>query len=161
MSCAATVIRDTVFGGVFAATKHIIAASWIKPKDSNKKSKDFLASMAGGAAGTVFSAPLNFIRNIQYNTPHDQRPPGSWELLRDLFNAARLKDRPFDYVQERLRLGWGTARVAVGMAAGYELYDVFKDLLDHQSMDKARRAIAQRLDAPSLLPASTDKVKDA
>ena len=76
--------------------------------------QEFGASMAGGAAGTLASAPLNFVRNIQFATPAHETAPSTYQILADLMRECRSKQAPFSYVQERLRIGWGTARVAVG-----------------------------------------------
>lgn len=130
-----TILRDTIFGGCFSVTKHIVSTYWIQKDDSErlKKSKDFVASALGGASGTIISAPFNFIRNIQFGTPPNEKPHTATGILYDLYNDCKHSKRPFSYLQDRLRIGWGTARVAVGMAVGYELYDLTKQVLDNKA----------------------------
>ena len=58
-------------------------------------------------------------------------PPGSVRILLDLAKEARAQGKDAaGFLQNRLRLGWGTARVAVGMAVGQYLYEFTKDALD-------------------------------
>lgn len=137
-----TVIRDTIFGGCFSTTKHTVTMYWIKSDDTDnkRKLKDFIASAAGGAAGTILSAPFNFVRNIQFGTPPNEHAASTTQILRDLLRDCKHESSPWNYLQDRLRIGWGTARVAVGMAVGYELYDITKRFLDKQSQSNSAAA---------------------
>ena len=84
-----------------------------------------MLSLVSGSLATIASAPFNFARNMQYATPPSQRAASTAALLAGLFRQARAERRPVRFLQRRLRVGWGTARVAVGMAAGFELYRGF------------------------------------
>ena len=176
-----TVIRDTIFGGVFALTKEGCArgirkiqsrarkvtreekeaakedangtathhtptttshttASLVKSVSAftyhNTKTVDFVSSLLAGALGTIVSSPFNYVRNIKYGWPASETPPGASRILSDLLVECRDKARAGGWMQgaahlqDRLRIGWGTARVAVGMAVGYELYELCKAQLD-------------------------------
>lgn len=79
-----------------------------------------------GTVATFASAPLNYVRNIQYASPAHGPVPGIGAVLRQLWHDAAnhptASDR-FHYIQQRLRLGWGSARVVVGMALGQAVFD--------------------------------------
>ena len=167
-----TVIRDTIFGGVFALTKegcargirkiqrrarkvtreeeqHVHAhdtasthstAALVKTVSAftvhNTKTVDFVSSLLAGALGTIASSPFNYVRNIKYGWPASETPPPAYRILSDLVVECGDKAREGGWrqgamhLQDRLRIGWGTARVAVGMAVGYEIYEVCKAALD-------------------------------
>ena len=178
-----TVLRDTIFGGVFAISKEgctrtlkrihnrattpppphthhhsqagggggggmegvsetaeevstAVARSIASFSDAHVGTIDFLSSLIAGAAGTIVSSPFNFVRNIKYGWPASETPPTASVILGQLVDEMKTKRREegvrsaLAHMQERLRIGWGTARVAVGMAVGYEIYEVVKAHLD-------------------------------
>ena len=164
-----TVVRDTIFGGVFALTKegcargirklqsrakkvskeeketHTAAqsgtaSSLVKTASAftvhNTKTVDFVSSLLAGALGTIVSSPFNYVRNIKYGWPASEAPPATLRILGDLLTECRQKvadgewRQAAGHMQDRLRIGWGTARVAVGMAVGYEIYELVKAGLD-------------------------------
>ena len=82
--------------------------------------------MLAGSIGAVASSPFNYCRNRKYYHPADEQVPTNMELFRRLHRNARASGRPFQYVAQRFRIGWGTARVACGMAVTALLYDAMK-----------------------------------
>lgn len=96
---------------------------------------------------TCVSAPFNYVRNIKYGWSAKSVPPHSWTILLDLARETRVVAHPAKHVQERLRLGWGTARVAVGMAVGQYLYEFTKVQLDlaHSQKHAAEVAAATKV----------------
>ena len=112
------------------------ARSFSRWSDSHVGTIDFVSSLIAGALGTIASSPFNFVRNIKYGWPAKETPPSATIILGQLWTEAGKKAREegsrqsLSYLQERLRIGWGTARVAVGMAIGYEIYEVVKATLD-------------------------------
>ena len=168
-----TVLRDTIFGGVFALSKEgcarllnavrerawlskeqkhrrpttsppspppspstLFARQFSRWSDSHVGTITFVSSLIAGALGTIASSPFNFVRNIKYGWPPNATPPPAAAILSQLREEAIAKRQEeglrsaLSFVQERLRIGWGTARVAVGMAIGYEIYEVTKAALD-------------------------------
>ena len=170
----ATVVRDTIFGGVFAVVKfqlvklfhpYVRAPPPIAPSSSpspithsshppapstlvapppgslpvppvaerslqfSPGTVDFTAALLAGLLATTASAPPNYVRNIKYGWPSESKPPSSYRIIIDLIKEARMSGRIASHLQERLRLGWGTARVAVGMAVGQYLYEITKNHL--------------------------------
>jgi hypothetical protein len=118
-----------------------------------------LPAMSAAAVATIFSSPLNYVRNIKYSAPAGSISPNTLQVLGTLVTETRTLRRTMrvdgatrpestiaamHYMQQRLRigimlpnflnssvnlhtticrqLGWGTARVAVGMATGSYLY---------------------------------------
>lgn len=126
-----TVLRDTTFGGVFASLK--FGFFLMLQTDKNSKTTTYplfpFTVLAAGFA-TIASAPFNYARNMKYCTPPGDKPPSIQGCITRMFQNAFKSTEPFSYVQQRLRLGWGTTRVAVGMAVGYELYDFAKNVLE-------------------------------
>ena len=95
-----------------------------------------MSSLLAGAMGTIISSPFNYVRNIKYGWPASETPPSATRILTDLLVECKEKTREGGWkqgaahMQDRLRIGWGTARVAVGMAVGYEIYELCKAALD-------------------------------
>lgn len=159
-----TVCRDTIFGGIFAVTKEGTSRLIKRASNTNtgklytERAKasghfelgssviDFMASMVAGAAGTVVSSPFNYVRNIKYSWSAAEQPPSSMTILRNLYIETGVKSQAggwfagWNHVQDRLRIGWGTARVAVGMAVGYEIYDVCKRFLDNRQVPELQHS---------------------
>jgi hypothetical protein len=100
---------------------------WIRTRYNDDIAHSKLAgNLAAGACATVVSGPLNYARNMQYATSLHQPCPSTWKVLTELFANARKQPTwpgKVFYVQFRLRVGWGSMRVAVGMAAGQALFD--------------------------------------
>ena len=57
------------------------------------------------------------IKNSLYSFP---------KIFSDLKTDVMNESRPLSSLQGRLRVGWGTTRVAIGMAVGFELYEKLK-----------------------------------
>jgi len=123
-----TVIRDCIFGGVYATLKSIFEKILrernldVERNPTREGRERFVSAMLAAALATVFSAPHNFARNMAYASSPNTKAPTCRSSLRRLIHDARLNEKPYHYIQGRLRLGWGTARVAVGMALGNDLY---------------------------------------
>eukprot|EP00730_Choanoeca_flexa_P018799 TRINITY_DN9160_c0_g2_i1.p1 TRINITY_DN9160_c0_g2~~TRINITY_DN9160_c0_g2_i1.p1 ORF type:complete len:323 (+),score=30.55 TRINITY_DN9160_c0_g2_i1:139-1107(+) len=120
----ATGARDMVFG---------LTYEWIRSRYRDKLSTSALfVNMTAGAAATVVSGPLNYVRNMQYAASLKQPCPSTWAILSHLFGNARAQSTwmgTLQYLQFRLRIGWGSLRVAVGMSAGQALFDWSRTLM--------------------------------
>jgi hypothetical protein len=102
---------------------------------------DFSAALLAGGLATIASAPFNYVRNIKYGWHAAEVPDSGARILLDLMRDIRSSSHPLKHTQERLRLGWGTARVAVGMAVGQWLYEQTKKGLDKLSQDAAHNGV--------------------
>jgi hypothetical protein len=118
----ATVSRDMTFGGCFALLRHGLQS----PDDS--KTKKVIINMFAGFMATLLSSPMNYVRNIHYATPPSVHHESARVILYQLWkksetNTTSLFSRCV-YLQHQLRVGWGTARVACGMALGAHIYEM-------------------------------------
>ena len=148
-----TVARDSVFGGTFSASRVWLGRAF--DLDDGAGVAGFGVSVGAGALACIVSSPFNYCRNMAYATPPGTvRAPTTLASLRMLAQETRRvqRDNSFArtalegmvsknsaangsgagvwtslvYLQGRLRVGWGTARVALGMATGFELYSFIK-----------------------------------
>ena len=131
----ATILRDVAFGGVFSGAR---GALLVRTEEHRKKYtvshsdvvgeevQTFLCNFGAAGAGTVFSSPLNYARNMQYATPAGQKCKTALQLVRELWANAASRDGVVEgvrYTNTRLRVGWGTLRVATGMAITASIFD--------------------------------------
>jgi hypothetical protein len=56
--------------------------------------------------------------------------PATWVAICGLAAKTRMHPRPLPFLQQQLAVGWGTARVAVGMALGSSVYERSKAALE-------------------------------
>jgi hypothetical protein len=96
-------------------------------------SPQFATNVAAAVCATVASAPLNFVRNVQYASAVRDDPTSIAFELRRLVSEVRdsrgTATGPWRTLQLRLRLGWGSLRVGAGMAVGAKVYESAQDLL--------------------------------
>eukprot|EP01041_Mallomonas_annulata_P003939 gene3939-7874_t len=119
---SATVSRDLIFGGVFAFLRHEFR---FLCAEADIHINSFFLDVTAGCLATIASSPLNYVRNINYSTPPDQPHITTIKVLTDLFKAADMYDSVWNrmkFIQERLKIGWGTGRVGCGMAFGSLIY---------------------------------------
>jgi hypothetical protein len=132
----ATIMRDVVFGGAFSGVRGALLARTEQSRHVHHSShgngvlggevQTFLCNFGAAGAGTVFSSPLNYARNMQYATPAGKPCKTAMQLLKELQTDATSRGSMLDaglYANTRLRVGWGTLRVATGMAVTANLFD--------------------------------------
>jgi hypothetical protein len=86
----------------------------------------FFVNGLSGFVATLLSSPLNYVRNMHYATPPSVKHRPALVILAELWANTLLEQSRWSqlkYLQQQLRVGWGTARVACGMALGAQLYD--------------------------------------
>eukprot|EP00038_Savillea_parva_P014343 m.10808 g.10808 ORF g.10808 m.10808 type:complete len:481 (-) comp2780_c0_seq1:144-1586(-) len=126
-------MRDIVFGATYTSLRF----RW---GEQVPEHLELLTNTLAAGTATVLSGPLNYAQNIQYGTSSKAEQPGTYRILRDLVRETRAQTTPtgkLSLLTSRLRIGWGTVRVAFGMAFGNLLYDGF---LDAASLRKSRQA---------------------
>jgi len=126
---AATIHRDLIFGGFYALVRHeqALLLRWSGGEAKPSKMRDFGVNVLAASVATVLSSPLNYVRVVHYATPPDIKPVGALEILRDLLRSAERRPSTYErlsYIQTRLRIGWGTARVGFGMGFSSTLYGI-------------------------------------
>lgn len=88
----------------------------------------FIVNVISATVATILSSPHNYVRVVHYATAPDEVPKGTVEILRGLLREVAHKPtlyKKLHHLQNRLRIGWGTARVGFGMAFSAALYDYF------------------------------------
>ena len=110
-----------LFGGSFAVMRHGL----LRHDDSLNK---ILVNCCSGFMATLISSPLNYVRNMHYATDPSKQHDKALVILYNLWNDSKhIQPKTIlsqlKYLQQQLRLGWGTARVGCGMAVGAQLYD--------------------------------------
>jgi hypothetical protein len=115
-----TLVRDVVFGGCYTYLRLEFQFHGLPPEHQ------WMGNMAAAALATILSGPLNLARNVQYGTKSRKTAPTIVTVFLTL--AQQIKEQPstlrkWIYLQNRLRIGWGTARVAIGMAFGQFMYE--------------------------------------
>lgn len=88
--------------------------------------------MFAGFWATILSSPLNYVRTIQYSTPPSVTHKKMYVVFREIIHEIRsLKNHStsdkFHYVQDKLKIGWGTARVCCGVAFGGYVYSFLSE----------------------------------
>lgn len=134
----ATLTRDVIFGGTYALLRHELQnaafdSSGVKvTSDTNITTNKFesygrfFINLFSGCVATLLSSPFNYVRNIHYATPPDTLPSSTIKIFQDLIEQTRDETttvQKVKYLANRLRIGWGTARVGVGMAFGSIFYE--------------------------------------
>ncbi len=136
-----TVLRDIVWGGTYAGLRNWLpekllflgTSTGFIAKDASAPSKSkpgvisFTSNMVAGGIGTMISSPINYCRNMAYghNVAHEAR--GVMSILGDLVHDtnvhhARSGKSRASYFLGRLAIGWGTLRVALGLAVSSQIY---------------------------------------
>lgn len=124
---APTLVRDVIFGGVYATLRHYSAIYVATCDEKDRRTMHTLGSVGAGLVATLASGPINYVRNRTYSTPPFEKPPKMLECLRNLAQEAAHSPTPWSLIQHRLGIGFGTLRVGVGIAVGNYLYDVIKE----------------------------------
>eukprot|EP00051_Salpingoeca_urceolata_P011651 m.144681 g.144681 ORF g.144681 m.144681 type:complete len:310 (-) comp17201_c0_seq6:178-1107(-) len=128
-----TVYRDVVFGITYEVGRHKLF-DLTGGCDEMGHTRTLACNFVAAFSATLFSAPLNYVRNIKYATPPQHRPPSIRQALVDLVRASQQKAHPALYLQERLRIGWGSARVATGMVVGQFVFELAQAQLQPTEM---------------------------
>jgi hypothetical protein len=115
-----SVLRDVTFGAIFTTLRHL------KPEDTGERTEATVGfNLFAAGTATVISGPLNLARNLQFATPPDKIKPTIRQVLREMQREMRGMSplQRLEHMQMRMRVGWGTMRVALGMTFGAGLYD--------------------------------------
>jgi len=143
-----TVLRDLCFGGTYTFLRLELQYLFqLTPE------QQWAANMASAAMATVVSAPFNLVRNVQYATRSREKADSVSNILRDFVKDANKHETAWQrarYIQNRLRIGWGTVRVAVGMAFGHFMYDnlmgLYEDFDNERVFERRRKKLERVLE---------------
>jgi len=116
----ATVWRDAAFGAVFGYSRQKLRAlATDQTPSSTSAAVRFVADACAAALATAVSAPFNYARNVQFSQPVTEPALGTSAALAALKRETLAHAPPLErvaFLQRRLNVGWGTLRVACGMA---------------------------------------------
>jgi hypothetical protein len=134
-----TLLRDVVFGGCYTYLRYKLRLHHDDDDDEQSRRRHHtLSNVMAAAVATIASGPFNLVRNVQYATRSKKIAPTIMQVLKKLMYDVSEKEtfgEKWHHVQSRLRIGWGTARVAVGMAFGQLLYDQCMGVYQQQIVD--------------------------
>ena len=119
----ATIGRDIIFGSTYEVTRHLMRTHFPQDTDSKDNYINFLYTCISAGLATIASGPLNYARSIQYATPPQEKSPKISTILKNLWVESKQHNQ-ISFFQKKFRLGWGTARVAVGVSLGQKVFDV-------------------------------------
>ena len=138
-----TIVRDLVFGGCYTFLRLEIQYRLQLSNDSQ-----WMANMGAAALATIASGPFNLARNVQYATKSRDTADSMSQVLISL--GKELRDQPtvwkkLKHTQQRLRIGWGTARVALGMSFGHWVYDRLHGMYEqHKRQERLQERLNRR-----------------
>ena len=130
----ATLCRDSLFGAMYSLTRHLKyneKFGLINERNYNKYHFFFDGCWNAICAwlATALSSPFNYVRSIQFGTHSHDTPDTIRYIFKKNINGLRSNKltlrQKYRYINVRLKIGWGTARVALGMAIGSQLYSFF------------------------------------
>lgn len=126
-----TLLRDISFGGCYTFIRLQLQWNLSLPHEHQ-----WMANLVAAALATIVSGPFNLARNVQYSTKSADIAPTTGQVLKDLLQETmqlRTLQQRIAHLQKRLRIGWGTARVATGMAFGHWVYDGLHGLVHDEA----------------------------
>ena len=97
------------------------------------------ANFIAAALATILSGPFNYARNMQYATSSRRPALATSVILQQLWQETLSvpgTGPKLRFLQQRLRIGWGTARVALGMSMGHATYDWLRRQQQQQQQDQ-------------------------
>jgi len=123
--CYSALLRDMIFGTTFSGLRNQRRLS------NDEKLTRLSVNALSCLVATTLSSPLNYSRNVQYATSSNKECPSILVILQDLkakvYSEQKTSIRRLQGFQSHLRLGWGTARVAVGMSLIDLLYSALNE----------------------------------
>jgi hypothetical protein len=123
-----------VFGCIYevgrSELKRLVQRMPVDPSIKHSQWASLSCNIVAAILATTASAPLNYIRNIKYASPASAPDPSYRRVMLGLWIEARrlptTKER-VQYTIQSLRIGWGSARVGVGMGIGQLAFDFCRD----------------------------------
>lgn len=139
----ATMTRDIIFGSTFAYQRYLRRRNIQQERKHLAHDDDIYQlpyahklwiDMSSAFISTIISSPFNFVRNMQY-AETSANIPSSFKCLQQLYFNGWIKEDgsvvgAVRWWLFRLRIGWGTARVAVGMGITSMCFELYGQLLE-------------------------------
>lgn len=126
-----TAMRDVVFGCAYELIRGFnrdLLEQWTQSRAATDSPhiSVFWADMTAAGLATMLSGPFNYIRSVQYASSSEKPMPTTKECLVELWKDVRHQPSVIaqaQRMQQRMRIGWGTARVAIGMAFSQQVFE--------------------------------------
>lgn len=118
-----TIARDATFGLVFTSVR-AFGRTYEETSGLTNGTFTFALNFFAGTMGTVMSGPFNYCRNRAYASESGEAPTMRGTLLELLQD---FKRRDWGVLNHKLRIGWGSLRVGIGMATGSYFYRKVRD----------------------------------
>lgn len=132
----ATITRDAVFGSTYEVLRHLMRqklAGSTKYDSYQRSQAEFACNMSAAAAASVLAGPFNHARNKQFATAPGQKQPAVTQVLKSVWRQAITENQSIVsrlmFFGQTFKVGWGTARVAVGMATGQYVFKKVENLI--------------------------------
>ena len=141
-----TVYRDVVFGGCYTWLRlqipywydtYYLEESAVFTTTTTEttnllEDRQWLGNFVAAGLATILSGPFNYARNVQYSTSSRIRADGTFQVLKALVDETIRTPSALErwkLVTSKLRIGWGTLRVAAGMSYAQFVYDFLSEQL--------------------------------
>ena len=144
----AGISRDMTFGACYEVLNAYSDEYVLNkiPKE-NKKSQESLYALfrfISAAIATTMNSPFNYARNMQFASPPHQVQPGIMELLAAIWaGSKKIPEKGLlprlSFFQNRFVIGFGTARAALGMVTGQEVFNRTKIKIEELNSDYAKK----------------------
>ncbi len=130
----ATVIRDGLYGCFYEFTRSLLSdLELFNRLPFDPAPIQFTCNLLAAAGATVLSSPINYARVKQFSTPLGEAEPSIVKTLVALCHESKSEAKSVlgraHFFYNRLKIGSGTARTAVGMAVGQGCFDVVNQYL--------------------------------
>jgi len=131
-----TTTRDALYGAVYEETRwrlyryssrsHKSSSSQHPSSHTTTDLHKFVGDFVASAFAYTVATPFNYIRNLKYATQAGKPTPSGGTCLYELWKTTldqRTLGAKIEHVNERLVIGWGIARVGLGVAFTQFVFD--------------------------------------
>lgn len=124
-----TIARDMAYGSTYEILRHLFRAKFTTKHD---KFQQFLCDASASGMAAIAASPLNYVRSKQLGTDAGKKAPTIRQALKQVWQESKAHKSVISWLrfyQLRFGIGWGTARVAVGMGASQLTFGFFQKQL--------------------------------
>jgi hypothetical protein len=130
--------RDVIFGMTYEPVRKNMRHLFSNYSENHSTAVSFVSDSSAAGFATIVCSPFNYARIMQYRTAPGEKPPTILEsvsaIAKETLSQPKLLGK-FSFFQRSLCIGWGTARVGVGMATGQMVADQVKKALRNIDSD--------------------------
>jgi len=114
-----TIFRDSLF-----SVSYFYASDYFRPNNKGTI-HDFAVDSLCAMSATILGSPVNYVKNRIFMEKHFQHISlkGILTELCDQITVQKTMLDKVKFVQHRFSIGWGTARVGIGMALSRKVYE--------------------------------------